>query len=468
MTTDTTPAEERAPRRRNLARVLVVLASILAFVAIFSVWFNRQILNTDNWTKASSEMLESPVIRAELANYMSDQLYANVDVEAEIRNALPERAKPLAAPAASALRNQVEKRANQALQRPRVQELWENANRAAHQQLLAVIHGGGSGVSTQGGEVVINLQTLLQETQQRVGVGGRVAKALPASATSIEVLRSDQLDTAQTIGNTLEDLPVVLVVLSLALFGIALAVSRGWRRRAVRGYGIGLAVAGAAVLAGEAWAGDAVVESFAGTASMEPVVRTVWDIYTPLLSQAATAAIFYGVLMVFGAWLAGPTAWATAVRRALAPYLREPAIAYGAFALLVAIVVLWWAPTPAMRNPVTAVVFVLLLGFGFEMLRRRTGREFPGADRRAALAGIRERLAGMAGSVAGGARAGSDAVVRRVAAVTPGGSGGEEEERLAQLERLSELRASGVLDESEFRAEKDRILGRGQPPAPVV
>ena len=273
-----------------------MLASILAFVAIFSIWFNRQILNTDNWTKASSEMLESPVIRAELANYLSDQLYANVDVEAEIRNALPERAKQLAGPAASALRNQVEKRANQALQRPRVQALWEDANRGAHEKLLEVIDGGGGkSVSTEGGVVTIDLKTLLQETEQRVGVGGRVAKALPASATSIVVLQSDQLDTAQTIGRTLQDLPVVLVVLSLALFGIALAVSRGWRRRAVRGYGIGLAVAGAAVLVAEAWAGDAVVESFAGTASMEPVVRTVWDIYTPLLNEAATAAIFYGL-----------------------------------------------------------------------------------------------------------------------------------------------------------------------------
>jgi hypothetical protein len=448
-----------------LARVLVVLASVLAFLAIFAVWINRQILDTDNWTRSSTQMLDSPIIRAELANYLADQLYANVDIQGEISDALPARAQPLAAPVASALRNQVEKRAREALERPRVQALWELANRGAHQQLLDVIHGGGSTVSTERGEVVLDLKTLLRETEQRVGVGGRLAKALPENASRIVVMRSDQLDGAQRVGRALEHLPVVLVVLSLALFGAALAVSRGWRRRAVRAFGIGLVAAGAAALAAEAWAGDSVVGSLASTASMEPVVRVVWDIYTPLFVQAATAGIVYGAILLVGAWIAGPTSWATAVRRACAPYLREPAIAYVAFAVLVAALVLWWAPTPAMRNPVTALVLVLLLGLGFEGLRRRTAREFPDADHRAATARHRARLGELAGSVAGRARAGTGAVVRQASAFTAGSA---EDERLQQLERLRDLRATGVLDEAEFHAEKTRILaanGSGQPAA---
>jgi hypothetical protein len=464
------PVEERAPRRRNLARVLVVLASVIAFLAVFAVWINRQILNTDNWTRSSTQMLDSPIVRAELANYLADQLYANVDIEGEIRNALPVRAQALAAPAASALRNQVEKRAREALARPRVQALWEQANRGAHQQLLAVIHGGGSTVSTERGEVVLDLKSLLRETQARVGVGGRLVKALPDNASRIVIMRSDQLDGAQRIGRALEHLPVVLVVLSLALFGAALAVSRGWRRRAVRAYGIGLVAAGAAALAAEAWAGNAVVGSLASTAAMEPVVRVVWDIYTPLFVQAATAGIVYGAILLFGSWIAGPTSWATTVRRVCAPYLREPAIGYGAFAVLVAALVLWWAPTPAMRNPVTAVVLVLLLGFGFEALRRRTAREFPEADRRKATARVRARLGELAGYVAGRTRAGTGAVVRQASAFTPGSGSGAEDERLEQLERLRDLRASGVLDEAEFSAEKARVLagnGSGQPAAPA-
>ena len=83
MTDDAAPT--RKPRRRGVALALVLVASVLAFPAILAVWVNRQVLNTDNWTTASSRMLESPAVRNQLAAYLVDQLYANVDVEAQIR-----------------------------------------------------------------------------------------------------------------------------------------------------------------------------------------------------------------------------------------------------------------------------------------------------------------------------------------------------------------------------------------------
>src|SRR3954468_12507382 len=91
--------------RRTVARVLVVLASILAFGGILAIWANRQVLNTDNWTETSTELLQRPVIRNQLAAYLVDQLYANVDVEGELRSAFPPRLQPLAGPAAGALRD---------------------------------------------------------------------------------------------------------------------------------------------------------------------------------------------------------------------------------------------------------------------------------------------------------------------------------------------------------------------------
>ena len=183
------------------------------------------------------------------------------------------------------------------------------------------------------------------------------------------------------------------------------------------------------------------VGALAQTAATEPVVRDVWDIYTTLLEEAAVATIGYGLVMIAGAWLAGPSAWAIAVRRNLAPYLREPALAYGAFAVLAAIVVLWWSPTPAMRNPVTAVVLIALLALGFEGLRRRTAAEFPDADRLEVQQRMRQGLSRLGRSRAGEGR-------------DPGG----DDPHLQRLERIVKLHADGVLDDAEFRAEKARIL----------
>jgi len=367
------------PRRRWLARGLVVLAALLAFLALHAIWLDRQLLNTDNWTASSSELLEKPAVRNQAAAFLTDELYQRVDIEAAIRDALPPRAQVLAEPAARLLRERVELRARQMLQRPRVQALWEDANRTAHQMLLKVLEGGGTAVSTENGTVVLNLKTLLDELQAQVGIGGRVAGALPADAAQITVLKSDQLATAQDVAKLIDGLPIVLVALSLLLFAAALLLAPDVRRHTVRGYGIGLMAAGAAAIASIAWAGDYIVGSLSDTAATEPVVRDVWDVYDTLLIEASTAAIGYGAVMVLGAWLAGPTAWAVDVRRALAPYLAQPALAWGAFAALMFIVVVWWSPTPATRNPVTALLLVALLALGFEALRRRTRGEFPGA-----------------------------------------------------------------------------------------
>jgi hypothetical protein len=443
--------------RRITATVLVFVAALLAFLAVFAIWANRQLVNSDNWTNTSSKLLENPVIRTQVADYLVDQLYANVDVNGEIRAALPDRLKPLAGPAAGGLRNLAYQATNQLLQRPRAQEAWQQANRQAHLLLVQALEGGGPALKTSGGRVVLDLHGLLGQTQQRLGVGGRLAGRVGPGAVQIEILRSDQLKAAQNAFQILKALPILLVALSLILFAVAVWIAPGWRRRAVRAYGIGFIAAGAGALAAGSLIGDEVVSSLARTQAQEPAIRETWSIATELLRQAASAAIFYGVVMVIGAWLAGSMGWAVATRRALAPYLREPALAYGALAVILAVVVLWWAPTPAMHNPVTALVLVALSAVGLEALRRQSAREFPEASREETTARLQAAVTSL--------RPGREATVVQAAPAAHGNGNGHEDERLQQLERLTRLRDSGTLDETEFQAEKARLLAGDSAPA---
>jgi hypothetical protein len=431
-------------KRRTAARVLVVLASVVAFLAILAVWANRQVLNTDNWTETSTELLQRPVIRDQLAAYLVDQLFTNVDVEAEIRSALPPRAEPLAPAAVSGLRQLADRAAKNALSRPEVQQRWADANREAQKTLLKVLEGGGPNVSTDNGVVVLHLKTMLEDIATRTGVGGRLAAALPASAADLTVLRSDQLDAAQRALKLLRGLPYVLVSLSLVLFGIALALSPDWRRRALRAYGIGFVVGGALALLTRSLAGDALTNALASTAAVEPAIAAGWTISTTLLQQAAAATIFYGVAMILGAWLGGPTRPATALRGWVAPYVRHPAIAYAGLAVLVGLL-LWWAPTPATRDPALALVLIVLLALGTEALRRLIGREHPDAVRRPGEFGrARDSVAHAASWVRQGPTASP--------AVVTGPS------RVDELERLGRLRDTGVLDAQEFAAQKRALL----------
>ncbi|HEU0024851.1 MAG TPA: hypothetical protein VFQ12_09485 [Thermoleophilaceae bacterium] len=383
-----TPAESTVPsegRRRRLPLVLIAVASLLALLAVFAVWANRQLLNTENWTDTSTELLEDEAIRTQIGNTLVDELYANVDVESEIELALgevlePRGAQALAGPAASGLRSLATSRADDLLGRPRIQELWEQLNRRAHARFLDVVEGGGDTVSTTGGEVTLDLKSLLSQTQENLGVGGRVQERLPEDAAQIVILRSGQLSLAQDLLRYLKAIAIVLVVLALGLFALAVYLARGWRREALRACGIGFIFAGAVALVARSLAGGALVDELASTESVRPAVEATWSIGTSLLVQAATATLIYGVVIVAGAWLAGPTDWAVATRRALAPYLREPRFAWGAFGVVV-LVLIGWAPTPAFRQVITALVLIGLLALGVEALRRQTAREYPDATR---------------------------------------------------------------------------------------
>jgi hypothetical protein len=442
------PPERRA--RRTLPLVLVVIATLLAFLSIFALWANRQLLNTENWTETSSELIENKAIRDQVGIFLVDQLYANVDVEAKLEEALPPRLDPLAGPAAGGLKDLAVRAAKEVLARPRPQALWVEANRRAHMRFLEVVEGDGDVVSTEDGEVTLDLKAMLGQTAERVGVDGPAQERLPPDAAQITIMRSDELGLVQDVVRLLKTLAIVLVVLALALFALAVFVARGWRREALRACGFGFIVAGAAALTVASLVGDSVVDALAKTEAVRPAAEAVWSIATPLLEEAATSAIGYGVVLVLVAWLAGQTRAAIAMRRGMAPFLQERAYAYGALAVIV-LLVLNWGPTPATRRVLPALLLIALLAAGLEVLRRQTAREFPEADAGASLRRGGERLAGIWNGVKGvgglGARA-QDRHARR---------------RLDELDRLAKMRDAGVLDAAEFQREKQRVLG---PPAP--
>jgi hypothetical protein len=426
---------------------IVVAASVLAVFAVLAVWANRQALNTDNWTETSSELLENDEIRTQIAVFLVDQLYANVDVEGEIRAALPPRAQGLAGPLAGGVRNFAERAARELLGRPRPQKLWEEANRRAHTRLLQVVEGGGDVVSTEGGDVTLDLNALLGQTEQRVGVGGRLQQKVPPEAGQLKILSSDQLELAQDVVDAIKGLAVVLVILALGLFALAVYLAAGWRREALRATGVAFIVVGVAVLVLRSLGGDAVVDALTTTESVRPAADAAWSIGTTLLRDAAVAMIGYGIVIVLAAWLAGSTRWATATRAALAPYLREPAIAYGGAAALLLLVLLW-SPTPAWRRVIPVLLMIGLVLLGVEVLRRQTAQEFPDASREEASRRRRERLSRFAASVRGRGQ-------------REAGAAGADP-RLEELERLGRLRDTGVLDGAEFEREKQRLLA-GRP-----
>lgn len=355
-------------QHRKTATALIVFAALLAFLSVFSIWANRQLLETDNWVETSSELLEDEEIRTQLANFMVEELYTGVDVQGELATALPPRLQPLAGPAAAGLRQLTDRLANEALQRPRVQALWENINRVTHEQLIKVIEKDSDE------PVVLDLGEILGEVGSNAGIN--IADRLPPDAGEIEILPPDELTTARKAVNLVESLALYLTILALALFALAVYLAKGWRREALRSVGFAFIVVGLAVGFVRTLGGGIVVDSLASTAAVEPAVQNTYDIGTGLLSDGAGAMIFYGIFLVLAAWLAGPTGIAQSVRRFIAPAMENRAAAYG---LMTAILLIgfWWSPTEGFKRLPISIVIIVGFIAAFEVLRRQTVREFP-------------------------------------------------------------------------------------------
>jgi hypothetical protein len=473
---DTTPAGDEVktatggnPERvhRVLVPTLLVLATVVGFLAAFAVWVNRQALNTDNWSDTSSELLENEEITQALGVYLVNELYTNVDVPGAIEAKLPPQLAGFAGPAAAAVRDLANRAAPQLLASPKVQDVWTGANTAAHKQLLKIVNGGGDVVSTEGGVVTLNLRTLVAQLAANLGVedqveaaqeklqgsGGDQARAaaeargitLPPETGELVIMRSTQLETAQDVAGSIKGLALVLPMLMIALFAGAVWLARGRRRLALRTSGWCFVVIGVLLLLLRRVVGNAIVDSLVKVPSNETAVHEVWKIATSLLYAIAVALIVYGIVIVLAAWLAGPTRAATSVRQGLAPNLRDrPGMAYAAVGGVLLLLIAW-GPTPAFRQLAWIALFAALLALGLTMLRRQTALEFPEAEHGDVVGQMRDRI--------GAARA------RRATAKAPAASPGRSTPE--EIERLVALHDSGNLNDEEFAAAKSSVVNGG-------
>ncbi|HEX6229608.1 MAG TPA: SHOCT domain-containing protein [Solirubrobacterales bacterium] len=465
--------------RGRLVKALVILGSVFAFFSIVAIWTERQALDTDDWVETSDRLIQDETIRTAVGDYLVDQLYENVDVEKEVEDILPGDTKDLAGPVSGGLRQVAGQGADQVLKTSTAQELWRGANRTAHEQLIAVLEEEEErGVETEEGEVTLNLSTLVTNLANEVGIGEKLAEQLPEDAGQVTILQSDQLETAQDIVVGIKGLAIVLTLLTFLALGLAIYLARPTRWVTVLFCGVGLIAAAFAVIIFREVAGGIVVDELVKEESIKPAAEDAWSISTSLMTSIATTVIVVGVLFGVAGWLASPTDSARATRRVSAPVLRDyPGYVYAALAVIVG---LWFltGPTQNLRSFLTALVIAGLAAFGIHELRKQSHEEFPDASLDETFGRTKRRVTDAVKSAEIGERVSEGVSKLRLpemrkgeekaegpepaAAPPPAGlPGGDEDARLARLERLGELKDKGILTEEEFAAEKARVLGGG-------
>lgn len=382
--------------RHRIAVVLVVIATLVGVLALLSTWVKRQLYDTDQWVETSSALLADDAIRSELANFLTAEIFASGQVQDEVAKVLPPQAAPLAGPASAGLSQLFNKAVNEILQTSFVENLWEQANRKASEAFIAIandepIATGALGKAKQAtGSVNLDLTTIRAAVTEKLGIqlpkqGLGSGEALKASVEAgnaqagLEVIAPDAISTLRDVSNLIEKGAVVLLLLTFALYAAAISIARGTRLRTLTAVGLSLIIVGLGVLTARSLLGTTVVDSLVASDSVKPAATNAWNISTELLQTMGQSTVAYGLVALVAALLAGGTRWATWVRERIAPALRDPMWAAAGTALLL-LVLIWWGPTPGLREPLGVLLIAIFIIVGVVALRRQVMREFPPSE----------------------------------------------------------------------------------------
>jgi len=369
-------------KRGVLVWCLFGLATILLFISSLTVWSKRQLLDDDAWADSSTQLLANDEVRGAIAQKLSDGLFARIDVEAQLRERLPPRSQGIAPALAATLQNTVgPAAADRLLQRPRVQTLWQNANKRAHAAVLKVLQGEDLGrngnISTANGEVTLDLRPAITRLATRLGVEDRLKANADPDAGQLVIMKSDQLGAAQTAVKTLKALSSLLLIVVVALYALAIYLARGRRRLLLGATGASLVFVGLVIASLRHFLGGVIVDSLVKTAANKHPVSVIWAIETSVMRDIAIILVVYGALVLLATVLAGANRPAVAVRRWLAPAFRHHPIVVWLAALAVFLILLAWGPTTGDRRLLGVAILAATTAIALEALRRQTLREFP-------------------------------------------------------------------------------------------
>jgi hypothetical protein len=354
--------------KRISSWVLLLLACLLAVLSVVTVFARNQLLNTDDYVKTVAPLASNPAIQTQVAKQVSENLIARADVQARVKAALPPKAGPLAAPITSGLEALTNEVALKTVQSKQFYTFWVTVNRASHKELVAVLTGSGQGsVSSKGGKVVIDLSQVEVQVKKNLDAKGITAfdKVPAVKGLNFVLFQSQDLSKIQKLTKLLNDLAIVLPVLTLLGFAGAVVLARNRRRGLVRA-AAGLALSMALILVAVGVARNQYLSGLnpnqsvaANQAVIDTVTATLRLAVRIILIVAAVVAI---VALIAGnrrlrAWMAGGDRpqWMTNVHLFVAR--RRRALQWGILALAVLVLVSWSSPTTL----VTIVVVLIAL-----------------------------------------------------------------------------------------------------------
>jgi hypothetical protein len=296
--------------------VLVVLSCLLGPLTVTAIWLRNQLLSTDQYVETVTPLASDPAIIRAAAAEITASLFENVDVEKEAREALPKRARFLAAPLAAGVRAVAEQAAQRALESDFFEGVWVKANRVAHDQVEAVLTGGGRIVSTSDGRVVLDLTAIIEEVREFLSDRGvTLFDSIPINklALKFELFDASQLESAQRGVKLLNTLAWVLPFVVVGLLVAGVWLSRRRHRTAIW-WGIGTAIAMAVLALGINLGRGFYLDAVTSPTLPRDAAAATFDTLVRFLRQGLRFVLALGLVLAAAAWVTSSGKTATRLR----------------------------------------------------------------------------------------------------------------------------------------------------------
>jgi hypothetical protein len=319
--------ESKVARRARLRRAAVVLLLVLGcgfFAAsLIALWTRATVLNTDRYVDTMAPIAASPAVQQAVADKLATRINGAIDFNALAREALPERADTLAPAIAAGAQTAIREGLDRFVASDRFQELWNEANRRAHDRVVALLTTGESGrLALQGDTVYLDLSAAVDRLKERLRERGfnRVADAIPASVDGrIPLLTSDGFSSARRGIDIIKGLSILLPLLALLCFAGHILLTRPRRRGWLR-VALGLTVTGLLLLAAVGIGRTAYLDAINQAVLPRQAASDIFDALIGLFRTTIRLTVIAAIVLAALSLLAGKPARAAAA--AAGPRLR--------------------------------------------------------------------------------------------------------------------------------------------------
>jgi len=326
---------ERAPRHRMswrtpVATLLIVIGCLLAPISVLGVWTANQVSDTNRYIANVTPLISQPPIQHALTDKITNAIVAQINVPnltSQATTLLTQKGlnrvatllQGLSGPLNSAVAGYIHGQVAKIISGPRMANAWVQVNQAAHQEIVAALSGrtnGNGAITVSNGQVTVGLAPFIDIAKQDLAARGlTIVNKLPSINPTFALFPSKDLVKAQTAYRLINDLKIVLPILSLLLIAVGVYIARG-HRRALIGAGLGFAASMLVLAAGLAIARSIYLNSVPSNVLPGDAAAAAFDVLVRFIKPALRTLLVVGLVVAAAAFLTGPSVTATATRRA--------------------------------------------------------------------------------------------------------------------------------------------------------